>query len=345
MVVQYKGGNRYICNFHRQQFREPVCQYVPADPIDHYVVCSFFEALTPAELNLYDGALQTMRAQRASNELAHRREIQRLQYESDLALRQYSKVDPENRLVASELERRWEIALGRLQVAREKFDRNYSDAHIIPLHVSPDLRRSLENLGRSLPDVWSRDVLNRSQKKALIRCLVDKVVIKRSPRYEQLQTRIVWKGGAFTEESVTVPVGSFAAMSQSSEFERGVLELEAKGMLDEEIADTLTQRGLHSPMSKRVLPSTVRNIRLRHGRIHRFRGPRPRRVEGALTLPQVADILDVKRQWLYYMIKCGKLEIRRDAVSQMYLFPDDPDILESLRSLRDRKISKIRVSS
>jgi DNA invertase Pin-like site-specific DNA recombinase len=50
MVVQYKPKTHYICNFLRQQYQVPVCQYLPADPIDDFVVRAFFEALSPAEL-------------------------------------------------------------------------------------------------------------------------------------------------------------------------------------------------------------------------------------------------------------------------------------------------------
>ena len=52
--VQYKGGTRYICNaLHRSQ-NAPVCQHLPADPIDARVVAAFFEAVAPAELEAWE---------------------------------------------------------------------------------------------------------------------------------------------------------------------------------------------------------------------------------------------------------------------------------------------------
>ena len=60
MVVQYKKGTRYICNYLRQQYQVPVCQYLPADPIDAYVVGVFFDALAPAELDLYARAVAAL---------------------------------------------------------------------------------------------------------------------------------------------------------------------------------------------------------------------------------------------------------------------------------------------
>ena len=60
MVVQYKSGARYLCNYLRQQYRVPVCQNLPADPIDAHVVGAFLDALSPAELDLYDQAVAAL---------------------------------------------------------------------------------------------------------------------------------------------------------------------------------------------------------------------------------------------------------------------------------------------
>src|SRR5882724_2082140 len=57
MVVQYKGGTRYICNYLRQQYHVPVCQYIAADPVDTRVVDAFFQALAPVELDVYAQAV------------------------------------------------------------------------------------------------------------------------------------------------------------------------------------------------------------------------------------------------------------------------------------------------
>ncbi len=61
MVVQYKNGTRYLCNYLRQQHGVPVCQYIPANPIDAEAVAAFFEALAPAELDAYAQAVTARR--------------------------------------------------------------------------------------------------------------------------------------------------------------------------------------------------------------------------------------------------------------------------------------------
>lgn len=106
MVVQYKGATRYICNYLRQQYRVPVCQYIPADTIDEYVVNAFLEALSSVELDAYHKAVKTQQQSLGTVERAHSQQIERLQYQVALAERQFSRVDPDNRLVAAELEQR-----------------------------------------------------------------------------------------------------------------------------------------------------------------------------------------------------------------------------------------------
>ena len=115
MVVQYKGGTRYLCNYLRQQYRVPVCQNIPGDPIDAQVVEAFFQALSPIELDAYARALATQKAADEKVNRAHRQQLQRLRYQTELARRQFDRVDPDNRLVAAELERRWEAALRTLK--------------------------------------------------------------------------------------------------------------------------------------------------------------------------------------------------------------------------------------
>lgn len=342
MVVQYKGGARYLCNYHRQQRQAPVCQYLPADPIDHAVVEAFFHALAPAELDLYEQAMQARSDQWSEVQAAQDRELQRLRYEVHLARRQYDRVDPDNRLVAGELERRWEAALRALREAEERVERARQERDkVVPLAVPRELRAAFTSLGASLPGLWQQPTLRRAQRKALLRCLIDKVVLRRLEQREHVQTRIVWRGGAVSELDVQVSVGSLHDLSSFEQLETEILDLEAKGVSDDEIARALTDRGFRSPMQNVLLPSTVKGIRLKQQRFHRYRGPRPRRVGGFLTVPQVATALGVTAHWLYNLMRRGVVEIDRDPATRMYLFPDRPEAIDELRRLQAGAINKV----
>jgi Recombinase zinc beta ribbon domain len=59
MVVQYKGGTRYLCNFLHQKYHVPVCQHIPGDSVDPYIVEAFFQVLSAIELDVYSRAVAT----------------------------------------------------------------------------------------------------------------------------------------------------------------------------------------------------------------------------------------------------------------------------------------------
>jgi DNA invertase Pin-like site-specific DNA recombinase len=333
LLVQYKGGTHYLCNYLRQQYGVPVCQNLPADPIDAWVVAAFFEAMSPVELDVYEQAVAAEQAAADGIAAAQRQQLDRLRYEATLAERQFLRVDPDNRLVAAELEQRWEGALRALNDAEERWSRQPGDA-ADAARLPPELRAAFTDIGRHLPRVWESGVLMQVHKKALLRCLIEKVVIHRLAR-DQIRTRIVWQGGATTTQDITTTVGALADLSDGAELERCIIELTQTGLDDGAIASELTQRGFRSPQRPHVLPSTVRSVRLRH-RLLRVRSQsHPRQVAGYLTVPQLAAALGVVPAWVYDRLHNGTITATREPATKLYLFPDTPATVEALRAMKE----------
>ena len=343
MVVQYKGGTRYLCNYLHQQYHVPVCQYIPGDPIDAHVVAVFFQALSPIELDAYERAVAAQNEAQEKVELAHSQQLERLQYQAELTWRQFNRVDPDNRLVAAGLEKRWEVALRALREA--EVARIQGPPHPAPLlPLPPALKEAFSAIGQKLPWLWQQDLLTRRHKKALLRCLIDKVVIHRLAP-DRVQARIVWRGGDTTTMQVPVPVRSFSNLETAPEMEKMIVDLSRQGWLDEEIAKHLTTLGHRSPMQPHgVLPSTVKIIRLRHGIFQERHQSHPRRVEGYLTVSQVAQRLDIPPHWVYDRIHNGCIQIVKDRETGLYLFPDEPATLEMVKQLKDGKLQNLRFS-
>src|SRR5947208_1782210 len=88
-------------------------------PLTRRLVEAFFQVLSPVELDVYERAVAAQHAEDQQVAHAHQQHLERLRYEAGLAQRQFVRVDPENRLVAAELEKRWEAALGELKRAQE----------------------------------------------------------------------------------------------------------------------------------------------------------------------------------------------------------------------------------
>src|SRR3954454_14405155 len=84
---------------------------------------------------------------------------------------------PDNRLVAAELERRWETALCALRRAEEAIARRASQIETQSDRLDPRLRAKVVSLGQRLPELWADPSVSREHRKALLRCLIDKVVL------------------------------------------------------------------------------------------------------------------------------------------------------------------------
>jgi hypothetical protein len=130
------------------------------------------------------------------------------------------------------------------------------------LALSEELQTAFKAIGQHLSTLWYHELLSQQQRKALLRCLIDKVVLHRHDP-APVQARIVWPGGETTTLSLPVPVGSLKDLAGAQEMEHIILERSAQGILDEVIADELTAQGYRSPMQSFVLPSSVKIIRLR----------------------------------------------------------------------------------
>ena len=343
MVVQYKGSVRYICNYLRQQYGVPVCQNIPAPAVDAQVLDAFFQALSSAELDAYAQAVAARQAAAEKIDKAQQQQVERLRYEAALAERQYKRVDPDNRLVAAELEKRWEMALRALKQAEDNYTRQQREWERPPT-LPAELEAAFQAIGQRLPQLWEQDVLSREQKKALLRCLIDKVVVHRKIP-EQVHTRIVWRGGDVTTMEIPVPVGSFAELSRAEEMTSIILERSRQGESDAAIADYLTSLGHRSPMQPdRALPSTVRTVRLRHGVMQVRSQSHPRRVPGMLTISQIAQTLDLTLHWIYDRIHNERIQVTKDEETGLYLFPDEPETIEMFKQLKDGTLKKLRFS-
>ena len=337
--VIYRPHPHYCCVELRHRYGGSACQHIPADPVDARVVAAFFAALAPAELDVYDHVLREQHA--ATERLLHAQvqHVERLRYDAALAERRFRRVDPDNRLVAAELEYQWEQALRALKEAEDMARLQEVQQAQASIPLDPAVRAALVDLGQRLPTLWDTGVLSRAQQKGLLRCLIDKVVIHRSVP-DRIHTRIVWRGGDTTTFDIPIAVGSLDRLTCARELEEQILVLHAAGVRDAEIAQRLTEQGYRSPRRPEVLESTVRRIRL-HQRLFLERPlSHPGRPDGYLAVAQVAERLGVPQQWLYHRIYTGQIDLARDAATHLYLFPDHPDTLAQLQCLKlgQRKI-------
>jgi hypothetical protein len=114
MMVRSAGRSnhaRYQCRGRHAEGAFAACQGLVAHSLDELVTNHVLRVLEPAALELSIQAADDIQRERDRLSQQWRQRLERAGYESRRAERQYQAVEPENRLVARELEKRWEQAL------------------------------------------------------------------------------------------------------------------------------------------------------------------------------------------------------------------------------------------
>jgi DNA invertase Pin-like site-specific DNA recombinase len=339
MAVEYKNANRYVCNFLQRSQGGPLCQHLPADPIDAQVVAAFFAAASPEELTAWQRAQDTRRQAEDALDRAEAQQVERLRYQAMLAERQFNRVDPDNRLVASELEHRWEVALRELRQAEEALAQHRA-SRTQPDTLTSEERDDFLALGPQLPAMWQQPGMDRAHKKALLRCLIEKVILHRTAP-ERIDIRIVWRGGEISEKQVEPKVHALHALTRSADMQTRMLELARQGMTDAEAAEVLTSEGYRSPRCNHVLARTVQVFRQRHRVLRGVSRTHPRHIPGWLTMAELAKRVQVSRCWIERRIWNGTIVITRHVAAKRYLFPDTEETIAALQKLKSGKLNNL----
>lgn len=336
MRVVYKSTPRYQCASSYAHRPGDSCQNLHAPSIEHVVVEAFFDAIQPAQLNTLQGVLDAHHAEHDRLARQWRERIQRSQYEAGLAERQYNAVDPTNRLVAAELEHRWENKLRELQNATTDYDRFQQRT---PLQQIPaQLRSQFQQISSSLPDLWPQ--LSSTHKKELLRSLIQTVILKRI-QPDTVEIRIVWVSQHLTVLYAKPPVESRKSLSNYSDMVKRVRELWQEGLSDKEIASRVTQEGFKSARSETISGNTIVQIRVEnemYGVHWRSRGENE--FDGYLTVRGLIKILNLKSHtWVYRRIADGTIGpayIHCPTEKGPYLIKNDPQLINRLLQLRKR---------
>jgi hypothetical protein len=187
-------------------------------PVDAAVAELFLAAVTPAQVDVALRALDAYEAERAEARRQRQMQVQRAEYEVEIARRRYEAIDPANRLVAAELEARWEEALRereRRSREAEELDRRAAS----PLGAAE--RRRVREMAADLGKVWHATTTGMEDRKELLRFLVHRVYLDGVTESGQIRIEVEWHTGARTKVTVPRPaVGAWAPRTPAAAVER-----------------------------------------------------------------------------------------------------------------------------
>jgi DNA invertase Pin-like site-specific DNA recombinase len=246
MQASYHSNHvaHYACNRQYVEATEPRCYGLSAQVIDELVSQQVLSALQPAavELSLQAQADVERERQRLDKHWQQRRN--RARYEVELAERRYQAVDPTNRLVASTLEKRWEEALREERQLQEDYDRFLSNT---PLTLSGEEQARIEALAGDIPKLWNAAGATNADRKEVIRCVVERVVVLVRCDSEYLDVTIHWAGGYESRHEIVRPVATYAQLRDFDQLMNRVVQLRKAGHAAPQIAERLNAEGFYPP--------------------------------------------------------------------------------------------------
>jgi DNA invertase Pin-like site-specific DNA recombinase len=251
----------YICGRGYQDGDEKICQSMTSRPVDGAVVEAFLAAVSPVSLRVatqvLDQAEQDLTAQRRQREL----QLEQARYEARLAQRQYDSVDPSNRLVASELERRWNEKLERVA----QLERAYAQAEDeSQWNLTAEERESIAELSRDLPAIWGAETTTNQDRKQLLRMAIESVQLDGISQAGQIEIQIHWRSGTITSLSVKRSRPGEGSLKTSEEAVSRIHEMAPRSGY-KEIAARLNRIGLRSAFGRLFTTQHVGYICRRDG--------------------------------------------------------------------------------
>jgi DNA invertase Pin-like site-specific DNA recombinase len=275
MMVAYSGRAsrlRYSCGRAWVEYAEPLCQSLAGGVLDDLVAAQVLAALEPAALELSLAAADDIEQERGRLHRNWQQQVERARYEAERARRQYDAVDPENRLVARELERRWEEALKEQRRLEEEYARFGRD---LPRGLSAGEREQIRALARDLPALWHAATTTVADRQQIVRLSVKEVVVTVRGESERVDVTIHWAGGFHSGHELVRPVQRYQQMGDFEGLLSRIDELSQAGQTLAAVAEQLNREGFHPPKRSATFTSSiVARLLARRGR----RGARPRAV-------------------------------------------------------------------
>ncbi|RWO18985.1 recombinase family protein [Mesorhizobium sp.] len=290
------GHPYYRCERINQMLAKPRCMTFGASRIDPAIGKEILRAVTPMAI---EAAMEADRAHRDNLEERHRMvelDLQQARYEASLAERRYAACDPDNRLIAAQLEKSWEAALRRVEACEAGLAQARQIDLVTPVPDFAGIATDLEAAWRA-PDV---DMRCRQQ---LLRTLVSDIIADVDEEQREVILTIHGRGGQHSQLRIRKPKAGEHGQS-TPEAALAIMRSMATRWSDTDIAATLNRMGMQTGQGKTWTARRVGALRT----VHKIHGYRSAEKNGEwLTLTEAAKKLGVTAHRVRRLIKEGVL--------------------------------------
>jgi DNA invertase Pin-like site-specific DNA recombinase len=316
MCISYAGKNnaRFTCDAARCQWGAPQCQSLRARPLETLVVEQVLRALEPASLELSLQAADCIEAEQQRIEAHHRQTVERATHEAEVARRRYEAVEPDNRLVAAELERRWESALQAQRKAEEALNRFSREK---PSRLTAEQRESILALAQDIPALWHGSSTSNIDRQIIVRALIDRIIVEVLGGTEWVSVAIHWAGGFESHHEIRRVVNRFEGLKAADEIATRIRALVEEGYRLPDIAEQLNRDGYCPARGEKYTKTSVGALCRKLRRLGIISNP-PVVKPNDWRPSSLAKRLGVKRSTLSGWRRRGWVQARQVGGRQMY---------------------------
>lgn len=320
LTVAYTGGNtrvarpgerflRYECRRGYLDNGEPKCISFGGVPVDAAIGREVLRVVQPGALEAAVQASQEISSQQDAMLEALERDLQAARYAAKRAQKQYDAADPENRLVAEELERRWNESLEHVRELELRMEQHRASRDSAP----PATLEEFTGLAEELEAVWNSPQPDARLKKRIVRALMHEVLVDVDHETNEVVVVIHWQGGVHTE--LRVPRRRRGSATRTSTDIIEAVRVLARVSSDEAIAGFLNRNSLKTGRGNRWTKERITSLRNYH-QIPRHCAETKER-EGWLTLTEASRLLSVSSRTL-------RLAAERGDIPGQHPLPDGP---------------------
>lgn len=300
LAVRYGSGGsvNYLCRGGgSQRDRGEKCLSFTGRYAEAWFSQLVLEAVRPGAVEAAVRAAELLQSERLQDRQGLLDHVMQCQYEADRAKRQYDQVDPENRLVAGELESRWNASLLALATAQQRLQRFDHESSPLPAQDELDC---LSQLSDRLAEVWDAADADGLLKKQVVSLVVEQVMVELTPSQEEVILWIQWTGGHHSELRVPRTV---RAGRRSGETKR-LIESLRQVCGDAQIAQTLNRQGARLKGASWTA-DRVAEFRQQHN-LAAFDRERKSSLD-LLTASEAADRLSISAMSVHRLVGAGVL--------------------------------------
>ena len=299
----------YRCEQPNVQLGQRRCLSVAGKRIDETIAAEMLRAVAPMAIEAAEEAERMLRDEDQERRRIAELELQQAQYDASLAERRYAACDPDNRLIAAQLEKAWETSLERVELCRERLVRMGTPG-------ADDIHPDFTGLADDLAAAWKAPRTTMRTRQRLVRALITEIVVDIDAVAGEIVLAIHWKGGVHSELRIHKPRTGEHGCS-TPEQALAVMRSMAGRWSDQDIAASLNRMGMPSGQGKTWTAHRVGSVRRVRG-IHGYRSAEKN--GGWLTMRDAAAKLGVSHHQIRKLIKAGILaseQIMPDAPHQI----------------------------